>query len=76
MATTWNFNENAVIETAKKLGIKLTNAELGTEICQCWADRVQWAGVCFDDGRPPPPILATHQTISYRLYKALTDHIG
>ena len=23
-----------------------------------------------------PPILATHQTISYRLYKALTDHIG
>ena len=40
MSKTWNFDENEVIAAAKQLGIKLTNAELGTEICQAWADRV------------------------------------
>jgi hypothetical protein len=40
-----------IIDTAKHLGIKLTNAELGSEICEAWAGRVCWAKVCWDEGR-------------------------
>ena len=29
----------------------LTDAELGSEICEAWADRVRWAKVCWDEGR-------------------------
>jgi hypothetical protein len=47
---TWNFDENEVIDAAKELGIKLTAAELGTEICQAWADRVLQAKAQFDRG--------------------------
>jgi hypothetical protein len=43
--------ENEIIVAAKQLGIKLTNAELGSEICEAWADRVRWAKACFDEGR-------------------------
>ena len=34
MKKTWTFDENEIIATAKALGIKLTNAELGSEICE------------------------------------------
>jgi hypothetical protein len=33
-------NINEIIKAAQSVGIKLTNAELGTELCQCWADRL------------------------------------
>jgi hypothetical protein len=39
---------NQIIEAAKALGIKLTNAELGTELCECWIDRVLNAQVAFE----------------------------
>ena len=51
MKKTWTFDENEIIATAKALGIKLTNAELGSEHCEAWADRVRWAKVCLDEGR-------------------------
>jgi hypothetical protein len=51
MKKTWSFDENEVIAAAKQLGIKLTNAELGSELCEAWADRVRWAKVCWDEGR-------------------------
>lgn len=44
-------NINQIIDNAKALGIKLTNADLDTEICKCWADRVQLAAKMFKDGR-------------------------
>ncbi len=47
----WDFNENEVIGIARQLGIKLTSAELGTAMCQAWADRVLDAKAAFDDGR-------------------------
>jgi hypothetical protein len=43
-------NINQIIEAAKALGIKLTNAERGTDLCQCWADRVALAKSYFDRG--------------------------
>jgi hypothetical protein len=39
-----------IIDHAMSLGIKLTNAELGTEICQYWEDRVQCAAMEFERG--------------------------
>ena len=32
-----------LIETAKRLGIKVTRAKEGTQIFECWADRVEQA---------------------------------
>jgi hypothetical protein len=48
---TWTFDENEIIDAAKQLGIKLTNAELGSELCEAWADRVLQAKKHYDDGR-------------------------
>jgi hypothetical protein len=45
---TWDVN--TVIEAAEGLGIKLTNAELGTQACEQWADRVMNAKLLFDRG--------------------------
>ncbi len=45
---TWNFNENDVIRAARQLGIRLTSAKLGTEMCQAWADRVLDAKSAYD----------------------------
>ena len=51
MATaTWNFDENEVMAAAKQLGIKLTDAEFGSEVCEAWADRVLQARKHYDDG--------------------------
>ncbi len=41
---------NTIILQAKSLGIKLTNAELGTDLCQCWIDRVELAAMYFARG--------------------------
>ena len=41
----WDINE--VIEAAKALGITLTNANEGTDLYQCWADRVMDAMNAF-----------------------------
>ena len=38
-----------ITEAAAKLGIDITNAEIGTDICQCWADRVQAAWNAWED---------------------------
>ena len=62
---TWTFDENEIIAAAKQLGIKLTNAELGSEICEAWADRVRWAKVCFDDGRMDECKLAIEEANAY-----------
>ena len=35
---------------AKELGIRLTNAEVGTDICQAWEDRVDLAIKYWNDG--------------------------
>ena len=43
-------NINEIIKAAKDLGIKLTNAEIGTELCYAWADRVALAQMHFDRG--------------------------
>jgi hypothetical protein len=43
-------NINEIIKAAKDLGIKLTNAEIGTELCNAWADRVAMAQMHFDRG--------------------------
>jgi hypothetical protein len=43
-------NINEVIRQAKALGIKLTNADLGTDLCQCWTDRVELAAMYFARG--------------------------
>ena len=39
-----------IIKGARKLGITMTNAEIDTELCQCWADRVELAMMRFEDG--------------------------
>jgi hypothetical protein len=39
---------NQIIDIAKKLGIKLPAAELGTEPRQCWEDRVLLAHMFMD----------------------------
>lgn len=39
-----------IIEAAKALEITLTNAELETEICQAWANRVELAVSLFAKG--------------------------
>jgi hypothetical protein len=39
-----------IIQNAKDLGIKLTSAEVDTDICQCWADRVELAARHFEKG--------------------------
>ena len=41
---------NEIIAAAKDLGIKITAAELGTDLCQCWEDRVALAKSYFDRG--------------------------
>jgi hypothetical protein len=47
-----------IIETARALGIKITSAEDGTAVFQCWADRVEqadsydFAAKEFGDGTP------------------------
>jgi hypothetical protein len=41
---------NKVIEAAKALGIKLTAADLDTQACEQWADRVMNAKLLFDRG--------------------------
>ena len=50
-------NIDQITKAASTLGIKLTNANEGTEIYQCWADRVlqakhhqDWMSVCGDRG--------------------------
>jgi len=43
-------NINEIIKAAMALGIELTNAELGTELCNAWADRVALAQMHFDRG--------------------------
>jgi hypothetical protein len=44
------YDINLIIKMAKDLNIKLTNAELDTEICQCWMDRVLQANMQFERG--------------------------
>ena len=39
-----------IIKAAKDLGIKITAAELGTDRCQCWVDRVALAKKHWDAG--------------------------
>jgi hypothetical protein len=39
-----------ITSEAQKLGITLTNAEIGTELCQAWADRVEQAAMQFSRG--------------------------
>jgi hypothetical protein len=41
---------NQIIEAAKSLGIALTNAELGTELCKAWSDRVELAWSRWEAG--------------------------
>jgi hypothetical protein len=41
---------NKVIKLAVDLGIKLTSAEIESEIYECWADRVLLAAMLFDRG--------------------------
>ena len=41
---TWDF-DNEVIAAANQLGIKLTSAEFGGELCKAWVDQL------FDAGR-------------------------
>ena len=41
---------NDVIRVAMALGIKLTHADVGTESCECWADRVLLAAMHADRG--------------------------
>lgn len=43
-------NIEQITEAAVKLEITLTNAEVGTDLCQCWADRVQAAWYAWQDG--------------------------
>ena len=43
-----NFDE--VITAARQLGISVTEAELGSELCQAWADRVLGAKAKFEAG--------------------------
>ena len=43
-------NIKQIVEAALALGIKLTHADLGTDLCQCWADRVALAKSYFDRG--------------------------
>ena len=38
------------LQTARDLGLKLTCAEPGTEIWQCWADRVMQAWAYLSEG--------------------------
>ena len=44
-------NLDRMTQTAKILGIKLTNAEVGTELYTCWVDRVEDAANAFKAGR-------------------------
>jgi hypothetical protein len=44
------YDINQIIKMAKDLEIKLTNAELDTELCQCWIDRVLQANMQFERG--------------------------
>jgi hypothetical protein len=60
-------DENEIIAAAKQLGIKLTNAELGSELCEAWADRVRWAKVCFDKSRTEDCQRAIEDANAYRL---------
>ena len=43
-------NIKEIVKAAQSLGIKLANAELGTELRQCWADRVALAKMQFERG--------------------------
>jgi hypothetical protein len=44
------FNINEVIKSAVNLGITLTNAECGSELCEMWSARVAQAQMHFDRG--------------------------
>jgi hypothetical protein len=44
------FNINEVIKSAVNLGITLTNADCGSELCEMWAARVAQARMHFDRG--------------------------
>jgi hypothetical protein len=44
------YDINEVINNAKALEIKITNANLGTELCECWIDRVMDAKRAWDCG--------------------------
>jgi hypothetical protein len=44
------YDWNDIIKWARRLGIKLTNANLDTELCGCWADRVLIAKKAFKQG--------------------------
>jgi hypothetical protein len=37
-------------QQAKQLGITLTSAEIGTELCEAWEDRVDLAIKYWDEG--------------------------
>ena len=39
-----------IIRVAMALGIKLTNADVGSYLCQCWIDRVLLAAMHADRG--------------------------
>lgn len=43
-------NIDQLTTAAKSLGITLTNAEIGTDLCDCWQDRVQQAAMLFERG--------------------------
>ena len=49
-ASTWQRQASTFGGGAQQLGIKLTDAELGSELCEAGADRVKYAKLCFDDG--------------------------
>ncbi len=45
-----DMNINEICEAAQQLEIKLTNAELGTDLCEAWEDRVVLAAKLFAEG--------------------------
>jgi hypothetical protein len=67
MKKTWDFEENEVIAAAKALGIKLTDAVLGSELCQAWADRVLYARKVFEDGNMQECQLAIEDANAYAI---------
>jgi hypothetical protein len=54
---------NQIIDIAKKLGIKLTAAELGTKLYQCWENRVLLAHMFMEredfEGCVAAPVFAS-----------------
>jgi len=44
------FDISEIIKSAMALGIKLTHADVGSELCNAWADRVALAQMHFERG--------------------------